>query len=324
MSNKFDQFIQLYLEEVPYASKKELKEEYGHFKKQFVSMYGGAGDDDDKFICPITHARMRYPCVAADGNSYECSAIIQWLNQSDRSPMTNVRLRSRQIFPNITLRSEIQEWERTHPAAAANAAAAAQQPNGWQLLDAYNLQFAVAAPAAPVAELARGHPIVALATRRIYDEPAERVDFASPAEVLKSSLFIVIILILFTVWYRIGAQHFMSSPEYYNGGSRGGAVDMLLEAVQKVNLDGNKLFMKAMIDLSNLLRKDNLGLDKKEAQYIADGLDYIIDHPKNVKEQLIKLFKPFGAISEKEYGMVKEILKNNKDIELNVMKMLKN
>jgi len=317
MSNKFDQFIQLYLQEIPNATEKELLREYGHFKKQFVSMYGGAVDDDNKFICPITAARMRYPCVDAEGHSYECSAIIEWLREHDTSPMTNIRLPSRRLARNRALRSEIQEWERTHPAAAANAANAAQQPNGWELLDAYNLQFAVAAP---VAEVARGHPIVALAARRIYDEPAERVDFTAHASDLLGSLFLVIILI---VWYRIGVQH-MSSPGYYNGGSRGGAVDMLLEAVQKVNLDGNKLFMKAMIDLSNLLRKHNLGLDKKEAQYIADGLDYIIDHPKNVKEQLIKLFKPFGAISEKEYGMVKEILKNNKDIELNVMKMLKN
>jgi len=43
MSNNLDQFIQLYLEEVPNATENELIEEYGHFKKQFVSMYGGGG-----------------------------------------------------------------------------------------------------------------------------------------------------------------------------------------------------------------------------------------------------------------------------------------
>jgi len=315
MSNKFDRFVQLYLEEVPHASEKELLREYGNFKKQFVSMYGGGGDDDNKFICPITAARMRYPCVADDGHSYECSAIIEWLREHDTSPMTNIRLASRRLAPNRALRSEIQEWERTHPAvpgdaaAAANAAAAAQEPNGWQLLDAYNLQFAVAAPAAPVAEAARGHPTVALATAFVvYLEIA-------PDNIIVGLL--VVILIIYSAFY-------YNREIYHEARRRGGAVDMLLEAVQKVNLDGNKLFMKAMIDLSNLLRKYNLGLDKKEAQYIANGLDYIIDHPKNVKEQLIKLFKPFGAISEKEYRMIKDILQDNKDIELNIMKMLKN
>ena len=76
--------------------------------------------------------------------------------------------------------------------------------------------------------------------------------------------------------------------------------------------------------VSNLLRKINATSHNKQIERMANGLDYIIDHPKNVKEQLIKLFKPARAMTEKEYSMIKEILEDNKEIEVNVMKMLKN
>jgi hypothetical protein len=40
------------------------------------------------FKCPITHAVMRHPVVATDGNSYERKAIVRWLatnTSEDRS-----------------------------------------------------------------------------------------------------------------------------------------------------------------------------------------------------------------------------------------------
>lgn len=54
--------------------------------------------------CPITHEVMREPVVAADGYSYEKSAILTWLeNGNTTSPMTNQPLPDLKVIPNRTL-----------------------------------------------------------------------------------------------------------------------------------------------------------------------------------------------------------------------------
>ena len=52
------------------------------------------------------------PVVCADGHTYSRAAIAQWL-QSGRStsPITNLRLSSRELRPNYTLRSTAMEWQ---------------------------------------------------------------------------------------------------------------------------------------------------------------------------------------------------------------------
>ncbi|KAJ0909734.1 putative U box domain, Zinc finger, RING/FYVE/PHD-type [Helianthus annuus] len=65
------------------------------------------------FICPIRKDVMVDPCVAADGYTYDRSAIEQWLEESDSSPMTNLPLTSRSLTPNYTLLSAIMEWKST-------------------------------------------------------------------------------------------------------------------------------------------------------------------------------------------------------------------
>ena len=42
----------------------------------------------NSFICPITHNIMNNPYIDNDGNTYEHSAIIQWLNHNNTSPIT--------------------------------------------------------------------------------------------------------------------------------------------------------------------------------------------------------------------------------------------
>ena len=53
---------------------------------------------------------MEDPVVAADGHSYERTCIEQWLRKQDRSPMNNMRLPTKRLIPNHTLRKGIQEW----------------------------------------------------------------------------------------------------------------------------------------------------------------------------------------------------------------------
>lgn len=58
---------------------------------------------------PITQAVMRDPVIAADGHTYERSAIERWLLEHDTSPLTNEQLAYKWLRPNHVLRSVITE-----------------------------------------------------------------------------------------------------------------------------------------------------------------------------------------------------------------------
>uniref|UniRef100_A0A0A9WSG0 WD repeat, SAM and U-box domain-containing protein 1 n=2 Tax=Lygus hesperus TaxID=30085 RepID=A0A0A9WSG0_LYGHE len=64
-----------------------------------------------EFLCPITHQLMRDPVVAADGGSYERSAIESWFATGrTTSPMTNEILDSTKLEPNTSLRQSIANY----------------------------------------------------------------------------------------------------------------------------------------------------------------------------------------------------------------------
>ena len=77
-----------------------------------------------EFLCPITLAPMRDPVCAADGHSYERSAIERWFSHARgggfrqqrgeaepcRSPVTNLVLPGPELTPNVALRKLIEEW----------------------------------------------------------------------------------------------------------------------------------------------------------------------------------------------------------------------
>ncbi|PSS33205.1 Serine/threonine-protein kinase [Actinidia chinensis var. chinensis] len=63
------------------------------------------------FICPILKDIMEDPCVAADGYTYDRKAIEIWLEEDDKSPMTNLPLPNKNLIPNYTLLSAIIEWK---------------------------------------------------------------------------------------------------------------------------------------------------------------------------------------------------------------------
>jgi hypothetical protein len=75
----------------------------------------------EAFVCPIWHEVMMDPVVAADGHSYERSAIERWLCASLRptSPMTGLPLPTRDLVPNFALRQTIEAmqlaWARQAP-----------------------------------------------------------------------------------------------------------------------------------------------------------------------------------------------------------------
>jgi U-box domain len=60
-------------------------------------------------VCPLTHAVLADPVLCTgDGQTYERTAIMEWLAASDTSPVTGQPLASRDLVPNHALRSIIQ------------------------------------------------------------------------------------------------------------------------------------------------------------------------------------------------------------------------
>jgi len=64
------------------------------------------------FVCPITGLVMENPSLAADGYTYEDSAIRRWLMEHGTSPITRERLAHYELIPNRALRSAIEDWQR--------------------------------------------------------------------------------------------------------------------------------------------------------------------------------------------------------------------
>lgn len=78
--------------------------------EQLAELYTNIELSDDEeeglpeaFLCPITQIRLRDPVVAADGYTYERSAIEAWLSTKDTSPLTNLPLDDKVLYPNLTL-----------------------------------------------------------------------------------------------------------------------------------------------------------------------------------------------------------------------------
>lgn len=59
------------------------------------------------FICPITHNIMNEPYVDNEGNSYEETAIKQWLTNNNTSPITRSPLTINNLMPNRSLKEAI-------------------------------------------------------------------------------------------------------------------------------------------------------------------------------------------------------------------------
>ncbi|KAM7519654.1 hypothetical protein LguiB_018616 [Lonicera macranthoides] len=63
------------------------------------------------YYCPILQEVMDDPHIAADGFTYEHKAIKLWLDRHSVSPVTKLSMHHKELTPNHTLRSAIQEWK---------------------------------------------------------------------------------------------------------------------------------------------------------------------------------------------------------------------
>lgn len=54
-------------------------------------------------ICPITQEVMREPVIDHEGNTYEKSAILNWLKFTNTSPITRNIISANELVPNRAL-----------------------------------------------------------------------------------------------------------------------------------------------------------------------------------------------------------------------------
>ncbi len=76
-----------------------------------------------EFFCPITQDVMSDPVLTTDGFTYDRSAITTWFHGSNLSPLTGLRLESRDLQPNDALLEQIIAWTRTVSDAANESSA---------------------------------------------------------------------------------------------------------------------------------------------------------------------------------------------------------
>ncbi len=62
---------------------------------------------EEMFICPITHEHIKTAVVDREGNTYEKSAIEEWLKKNNTSPLTRTVLTMNDLSPNRALQTMI-------------------------------------------------------------------------------------------------------------------------------------------------------------------------------------------------------------------------
>ena len=67
------------------------------------------------WLCPISLTLMTTPMVAADGYTYEKTAIEQWLQTHTTSPMDRSPILDRRLYKNTALMVVIQAWKSLNP-----------------------------------------------------------------------------------------------------------------------------------------------------------------------------------------------------------------
>ncbi|KAG2438159.1 hypothetical protein HXX76_005767 [Chlamydomonas incerta] len=76
-------------------------------------------------LCPITHLILTEPAVTVTGATYERSAIIGWLQQAGKDPLTGHAVAPDEVFPNLAMYAVLEEYVRDQAPKLQQRAAAA-------------------------------------------------------------------------------------------------------------------------------------------------------------------------------------------------------
>lgn len=77
------------------------------------------------WFCPITGDVMHDPVIATDGQTYERKNFLEWIEKSDKSPITGAALESNTLVPNMALKATI---EKMLPEYVQNGASVKANP----------------------------------------------------------------------------------------------------------------------------------------------------------------------------------------------------
>lgn len=80
-----------------------------------TSVFSKGTDPLKDWLCPITLLLMTNPVVAADGYTYEKSAIEGWFQKHSTSPLDRSAITVKTLYKNTALALAIQEWKRHNP-----------------------------------------------------------------------------------------------------------------------------------------------------------------------------------------------------------------
>lgn len=64
--------------------------------------------------CPISYNVFKDPVVCSDGHTYERKYIEDWLEISNKSPMTGMIIFSRHLYPNHLVKSMLKNCKRVY------------------------------------------------------------------------------------------------------------------------------------------------------------------------------------------------------------------
>jgi hypothetical protein len=91
-----------------------LENQFGPKDNKRGKMKHSTATPPSNYICPFTLEIMREPVLSRWGHTYERVAIMKWLRNHDRCPLTRQPLRPSTLITNAHLKKEICEWKREH------------------------------------------------------------------------------------------------------------------------------------------------------------------------------------------------------------------
>lgn len=82
---------------------------------------GGMNIIEATLMCPITQSIMTDPVQGSDGQTYERSAIVQWLTQKQTSPLTNAYMNIHDLKVNAAIKYLVDQYHAGNLAAISNS-----------------------------------------------------------------------------------------------------------------------------------------------------------------------------------------------------------
>jgi len=80
-------------------------------KERVVQNLDDIEDDPEEFCCPITQDLMEDPVIAEDGNTYERTAIVEWIDKHGDSPISREPLNKEILIINRALKNQIEQYK---------------------------------------------------------------------------------------------------------------------------------------------------------------------------------------------------------------------